>query len=80
MRISPWAEYAIVDSNNGRLSVDLRRTAFDVDSLLRLIRDSGMPHADWWAGLWFKPPGAGSIQGTRESQRRIPGSSPASSG
>jgi predicted phosphodiesterase len=59
MRISPWAEYAIVDSDNGRLSVDLRRTAFDVDSLLRLIRTSGMPHADWWAGLWFTPPDGG---------------------
>jgi predicted phosphodiesterase len=55
MRISPWAEYAIVDAKDGHLSVDLRRTAFDVDSLLRLIRTSGMPHADWWAGLWFRP-------------------------
>jgi predicted phosphodiesterase len=56
MRISPWAEYAIVDAHNGRLSVDLRRTAFDVGSLLQTIRESGMPHADWWAGLWFEPP------------------------
>jgi predicted phosphodiesterase len=56
MRISPWAEYAIVDWANGKLSVDLRRTAFDVDSLLELIRTSGMPHADWWAGLWFERP------------------------
>ena len=55
MRISPWAEYAIVDSTNGHLSVDLRRTDFDVDSLLELIRASGMPHADWWAGLWCQP-------------------------
>ena len=53
MRISPWAEYAIVDSENGQLSVDLRRTAFDVASLLELIRNSGMPHADWWASLWL---------------------------
>ena len=33
MRISPWAEYAIVDWDDGLRSVDLRRTAFDVDSL-----------------------------------------------
>ena len=72
MRISPWAEYAIVDGERGRLSVELRRTPFDVDSLLELIRKSGMPHADWWAGLWFKgpvggarPTGAGSMRGTR---------------
>jgi putative phosphoesterase len=55
MRISPWAEYAIVDFENGHLSVDLRRTAFDVDSLLGLIRSSGMPHAEWWADLWCQP-------------------------
>jgi len=59
MRISPWAEYAIVEADNGRLSVDLRRTQFDVESLLHLIRASGMPHADWWAGLWFEPPADG---------------------
>jgi putative phosphoesterase len=59
MRISPWAEYAIIDSDDGLLSVELRRTAFDVDSLLELIRTSGMPHADWWAGLWFKGPVGG---------------------
>jgi putative phosphoesterase len=56
MRISPWAEYAIVDADEGHLSVDLRRTVFDVDSLLQLIRGSGMPHAGWWAGLWCTPP------------------------
>jgi putative phosphoesterase len=55
MRISPWAEYAIVDSTNGHLSVDLRRTDFDVESLLGLIRASGMPHGDWWADLWCHP-------------------------
>jgi putative phosphoesterase len=64
MRISPWAEYAIVDQEDGHLSVDLRRTGFDVESLLDLIRTSGMPHADWWAGLWFRPRGAGSRPGT----------------
>jgi putative phosphoesterase len=80
MRISPWAEYAIVDADRGRLSVDLRRTDFDVESLLALIRGSGMPHADWWAGLWFRPLGADSMRGIRGSRRTTPGSSPASSG
>ena len=54
MRISPWAEYAVVESEDGRLSVDLRRTAFDVDSFLELIRRSGVPHAGWWASLWVR--------------------------
>jgi putative phosphoesterase len=70
MRISPWAEYAIVDSSHGRLSVDLRRTDFDVESLLALIKTSGMPHADWWAGLWFRPPGARSGPGPRGPRGR----------
>lgn len=54
MRISPWAEYGIVEAEDGHLSVDLRRTAFDVEGLLRLIRRSGMPHAGWWADLWLR--------------------------
>ena len=62
MRISPWAEYAILEWDYGDLSVELRRIDFDVESLLELIRSSGMPHAEWWAGLWFRPPEAGSKQ------------------
>ena len=54
MRINPWAEYGIVDLDGGRLSVDLRRTSYDVEALLELIRGSGMPHAEWWASLWVR--------------------------
>jgi putative phosphoesterase len=53
-KISPWAEYAIVEGEDGRLSVDLRRTQYDVDGFVELIRESGMPHAGWWASLWMK--------------------------
>jgi predicted phosphodiesterase len=52
MRINPWAEYGILEVEDGRMSVDLRRTGFDVDTLLELISKSGMPHAKWWASLW----------------------------
>ncbi len=55
MRIAPWAEYGIVTVEDGRLSVELRRTAFDADELVRLIVASGMPHAEWWASLWTRP-------------------------
>jgi putative phosphoesterase len=55
MHIQPWAEYAIVHSEDGRrLSVDLRRTSYDVDGFIELIRESGMPHSEWWASLWLK--------------------------
>jgi putative phosphoesterase len=53
MRISPWAEYGVLEVEDGRLSIELRRTSFDVEAHLELIRRSGMPHAEWWAGLWL---------------------------
>lgn len=52
MRISPWAEYGLVDYDGERLGVQLRRTPFDVDGFLALMLRSGMPHAEWWAELW----------------------------
>jgi putative phosphoesterase len=47
-----WAEYAIVTADGQRLSVDLRRVPYALDDLQRSIRESGMPHAAWWAGEW----------------------------
>jgi predicted phosphodiesterase len=51
--VAPWAEYALVSSENGRLSVELRRTSYDVDAFLRLSAGSGMPHAKWWVDTWI---------------------------
>jgi putative phosphoesterase len=53
--IAPWAEYGIVDWVEGKLRVDLRRTAFDVEAFKRLCLKSGMPHAEWWVGSWKDP-------------------------
>jgi len=53
IRIAPWAEYAIVASDGGRLEIDLRRTSYDVGALLELSLGSGMPHARWWADSWL---------------------------
>jgi predicted phosphodiesterase len=50
--IAPWAEYGILTHDEGRLRVDLRRTTYDVEALLRLSLESGMPYAEWWAGCW----------------------------
>jgi putative phosphoesterase len=50
--IAPWAEYGLVEWAQGRLRVDLRRTAFDVEAFKRLCLESGMPHAEWWVGSW----------------------------
>jgi len=53
--ISPWAEYAILSVEDGRVSTELRRAPYDVISLLELARASGMPHADFWASCWLTP-------------------------
>jgi len=52
MQISPWAEYCIVSAEPGRLAVERRRTAYDVDGFKRSVRSGSMPHADRWADLW----------------------------
>ena len=52
VRISPWAEYGVLNGEDGRLSIDLRRTPFDVDAFLELSLQSGMPHAEWWVESW----------------------------
>ena len=49
VRISPWAEYGMLTCEDERLSIDLRRTPFDVDAFLEMSLASGMPHAEWWA-------------------------------
>ena len=85
--IAPWAEYGILSHDEGRLHVDLRRTTYDVEALLRLSLESGMPHAEWWAGCWQlddalpappttwrahqKIPAASTERGKRRDQDRI---------
>jgi len=54
VRIAPWAEYGVLTADGDRLSVDLRRTTFDVDAFLELSLQSGMPHAEWWAKSWSR--------------------------
>jgi putative phosphoesterase len=51
--ISPWAEYALVRVDDGHLSVDHRRVAYDVENVLRRVIDAGAPHAEWWASTWM---------------------------
>jgi putative phosphoesterase len=52
MEIAPWAEYGLVRHDGDGLSIELRRTAFPLDALFRAMRESGMPHAEWWVALW----------------------------
>jgi putative phosphoesterase len=54
VRVGAAAEFAIVESDDGHLSCDLRRTSFDVDSHVRAGLESGMPYAEWWAASWSR--------------------------
>jgi predicted phosphodiesterase len=47
-----WAEYAVLTCGVGDLRIDLRRVRFDIDALLAAVRQSGMPHAEWFAADW----------------------------
>ena len=51
----PWAEYAMVSYERGRLGIELRRTPIDIKAVVQAAFDSGMPHAEWWASDWGNP-------------------------
>jgi predicted phosphodiesterase len=42
----PWAEYAILSAEESTIGVEFRRVPYDVESLIDVIRASGMPYAD----------------------------------
>ena len=47
-----WAEYAILCIKDNTLSVELHRTPFDTNLLLKAIQSSGTPHAKWLVNTW----------------------------
>jgi predicted phosphodiesterase len=47
-----WAEYGVLSIEQGRLSIDLRRTPLDMVAVRKAAIQSGMPHLDWWLGKW----------------------------
>jgi predicted phosphodiesterase len=52
IRVAHWAEYGVIDSAGGRVQVDLQRVPYDVEGLLKLLRESEMPHCSWWIDSW----------------------------
>lgn len=51
VRHLPWAEYAVVESDETGfpLKVEFFRKKYDRSELLSTARSSGMPHFEWWA-------------------------------
>jgi predicted phosphodiesterase len=52
VRLSPWAEYAIVDSADDRLSIELLRVHFDPAKVISAIERSGRPSSASFARGW----------------------------
>jgi predicted phosphodiesterase len=44
-RADPWAEYAVLTADGGRIALELRRIPFDVERLIAVYQASGRPHA-----------------------------------
>jgi predicted phosphodiesterase len=52
IRFDPWAEYAVVTSDEARFAVEFRRVAFDADRVVRAVRESGIPDGERFAAMW----------------------------
>ncbi len=46
LRADPWAEYAVLTLEPGRVSLEFRRVSFDVSKLLHAYSSSGRPYAE----------------------------------
>ncbi len=51
-RVMPWAEYTIVTSENGAISVDLRRIPVDMKAIKQAGMDARMPGTSDWLRNW----------------------------
>jgi len=47
-KLLPWAEYAILEQTETNFRVDLRRVFFNIPSLIKIVKESGVPGGDWW--------------------------------
>jgi putative phosphoesterase len=47
-----WAEYGVLSSASGRMSIELRRIPLDMTAVLQAGTYSGMPHIAWWMQKW----------------------------
>ena len=51
---SPWAEFALVSWQRGRVHIDMQRLPLDIDKIIRDAQQTEMPHKQWWANAWLK--------------------------
>ena len=48
----PWAEWAMIETAEGHLSAELRRTPLDAAVLIEMARASSMPGVEGWIAEW----------------------------
>jgi predicted phosphodiesterase len=53
----PWAEYAVLSLDSGRLGLEFRRIPYDADTLIEIILRSGRPYAEE-AAAQYRPTNA----------------------
>lgn len=51
-RSLPWAEWALIDRDDGGMRVEFRRAPFDVGAVVAAALRSGMPAVEWWTKGW----------------------------
>jgi putative phosphoesterase len=54
VHLLPWAEYMIVNQSGNLLNIDARRVYFDTDMLLKKVKETDLPCADWWLNQYSK--------------------------
>jgi predicted phosphodiesterase len=54
VNLLPWAEYMIINQSGNSLNIDSRRVYFDTDKLLKKVKESHLPGADWWLRQYSK--------------------------
>jgi putative phosphoesterase len=54
VHLLPWAEYMIVNQSGNLLNIDARRVYFDTDALLKKVKETDLPCADWWLNQYSK--------------------------
>jgi putative phosphoesterase len=56
VRVCPWAEWGVIEyDGEGEVRVELRRTPYDTEAMIRHTLGSGVPHAEWWTSCWERP-------------------------
>src|SRR5436305_1591653 len=53
-RADPWAEYALLSYDSGRLAIEFRRVPYDAQRWIDVLRGSGRPDADVHIALYTK--------------------------